>query len=134
MACDVPCTAGVVAGGCATGGLGRGDDGKRPGGEALSGDFGLTGAVPAEVGRLSALRELHLSHNQLTSLPAEIGQLTALTKLDLGYNQLTSLPAEVGQLTSLTVLEPRRQSADELCRRRSGSSSRWRGCTSTAIG
>ena len=68
-------------------------------------DFGLTGAVPAEVCRLSALRELHLSHNQLTSLPAEIGQLTALTKLDLGYNQLTSLPAEVGQLTSLTVLE-----------------------------
>ena len=68
-------------------------------------DFGLTGAVPAEVGRLSALRELHLSHNQLTSLPAEIGQLTALTKLDLGYNQLTSLPAEIGQLTSLTVLD-----------------------------
>ena len=64
-------------------------------------DFGLTGAVPAEVCRLSALRELHLSHNQLTSLPAEIGQLTALTKLDLGYNQLTSVPAEIGQLTSL---------------------------------
>ena len=37
MACDVPCTAGAVAGGEATGGLGRGDDGKRPGGEALSG-------------------------------------------------------------------------------------------------
>ena len=90
-------------------------------------DFGLTGAVPAEIGRLSALRELNLGLNQLTSLPAEIGQLTslrefnvgdnqlksvpaeigqlaALEELDLGRNQLTSLPAEIGQLTSLTLL------------------------------
>ena len=41
-------------------------------------DFDLTGAVPAEIGRLSALRELDLSSNQLTSVPAEIGQLTSL--------------------------------------------------------
>ena len=34
MACDVRWTAGMVAGGRATGGLGRGDDGKRPGGGA----------------------------------------------------------------------------------------------------
>ena len=47
-------------------------------------DFGLTGAVPAEIGRLSALRVLDLANNQLTSVPAEIGQLTSLTKLDLG--------------------------------------------------
>ena len=33
-------------------------------------DFGLTGGVPAEVGRMSALRELHLRDNQLTSVPA----------------------------------------------------------------
>jgi len=66
--------------------------------------FGLTGAVPAEIGRLSALRVLHLEGNQLTSLPAEIGQLTSLTSLDLAYNQLTSVPAEIGQLTSLTRL------------------------------
>ena len=42
------------------------------------GDFSLTGAVPAEIGRLSALRVLTLGHNQLTTLPAEIGQLTSL--------------------------------------------------------
>ena len=100
-------------------------------------DFGLTGAVPAEIGRLSALRVLDLANNQLTSVPAEIGQLTSLTKLalgrnqltsvpaeigqltsldgvvTLGRNQLTSVPAEIGQLTSLTVLYLRRQSADE---------------------
>ena len=39
------------------------------------GGFGPFGAVPAEVGRLSALRELWLHDNQLMSVPAEIGQL-----------------------------------------------------------
>ena len=60
--------------------------------------FGLTGAVPAEIGRLSALRQLNLGLNQLTSVPAEIGQLAALEQLYLSENQVTSLPAEMGQL------------------------------------
>jgi len=60
--------------------------------------FGLTGAVPAEIGRLSALRQLNLGLNQLTSVPAEIGQLTSLESLFLSENQVTSLPAEMGQL------------------------------------
>ena len=72
--------------------------------ELLLGDFGLTGAVPAEVGRLSALRKLYLSSNQLTSVPAEIGQLTSLEWLHLDGNQLTSVPAQIGQLTSLQAL------------------------------
>ena len=67
-------------------------------------DIDLTGAVPAEVGALSALRELSLGGNQLTSVPAEIGQLTSLRVLDLQHNQLTSVPAEIGQLTSLRML------------------------------
>ena len=75
-------------------------------------DVGLTDAVAAEVGVLSALRELSLDYNQLTSVPAEIGQLTSLVKLSLDGNELTSVPAEIGQLTSLAV-EPQRQSADE---------------------
>ena len=66
--------------------------------------MGLTGAVPAEIGRMSALWLLWLYGNRLTSLPAEIGQLTSLTVLNLDFNQLKSLPAEIGQLTSLTVL------------------------------
>ena len=65
--------------------------------------FGLTGA--AEIGRLSALRQLILYDTQLTSVPAEIGQLTSLKWLDLGSNQLTSLPAEIGQLTALRELD-----------------------------
>ena len=65
---------------------------------------GLTGALPVEIGQLTSLRQLNLSHNQLRSVPAEIGQLTSLRKLLLDRNQLTSLPAEIGQLTALTVL------------------------------
>ena len=45
------------------------------------------------------IKELHLSHNQLTQLPSEIGQLTQLTYLDLYNNQLTQLPNEIGNLT-----------------------------------
>ena len=52
-------------------------------------DFDLTGAVPAEIGRLRALRQLNFSINQLTSVPAEIGQLTSLEGLYLNNNQLT---------------------------------------------
>jgi hypothetical protein len=68
-------------------------------------EVGLTGAVPAEIGRLTSLTVLDLSNYQLTSLPAEIGQLTSLTELYLNGNRLTSLPAEIGRLTSLTVLD-----------------------------
>jgi leucine-rich repeat protein SHOC2 len=68
-------------------------------------DYSLTGAVPAEIGRLSALRVLILSVNELTSLPAEIGQLTSLEWLSLYGNELTSVPAEIGQLTSLRQLD-----------------------------
>ena len=67
-------------------------------------EAGLTGAVPAEIGRLTSLTVLDLGGNKLTSLPAEIGQLTSLTELSLFCNKLTTLPAEIGQLTSLESL------------------------------
>ena len=40
-------------------------------------DFIQVKAVPAEVGRLSSLRELHLNDNRLTSVPAAIRELRA---------------------------------------------------------
>ena len=64
----------------------------------------LTGDMPAELGRLTALTVLWLGSNQLKSVPAELGRLTALTTLSLGGNQLTSVPAEFGRLTARTVL------------------------------
>jgi leucine-rich repeat protein SHOC2 len=61
-------------------------------------EFGLTGAVPAELGQLTSLRLLNLHGNQLESVPAEIGQLTSLEGLYLCNNQLTSLPAAIREL------------------------------------
>ena len=63
---------------------------------------------------------LWLSVKGLCAMPAEVGRLGALRSLVLAGNQLTSLPAEIGQLTSLQG-SPRRQ---PVCRRRSGSSRR----------
>ena len=50
------------------------------------------------------MTELDLGVKRLTSLPAEIGQLTGLQNLHLNNNELSALPAEVGQLTGLTEL------------------------------
>ena len=53
----------------------------------------LSQVVPACIGRLTALQELDLSRNQLTSVPAEIWQLTSLRELNLYGNRLRSVPA-----------------------------------------
>ena len=66
-------------------------------------DHPLT-SLPAEIGDLSQLTSLNLSHNELTSLPSEIGNLFQLTDLYLSYNELTSLPGEIGDLSKLTTL------------------------------
>jgi Leucine-rich repeat (LRR) protein/WD40 repeat protein len=61
-------------------------------------------SLPAEIGKLSALKGLQVSHNKLTFLPAELGQLSMLENLWVDDNQLTSLPAEVGNLSALQLL------------------------------
>ena len=67
---------------------------------------GLTGTLPAGVGDLAELEELHLSFNDLTGLiPAELGNLTDLTILYLPENGFTgTIPAELGNLTALSQL------------------------------
>ena len=75
--------------------------------ELLLQGYFLSGSVPPEIGRLSALRYLNLDYSDLTSLPAEIGQLTSLEVLYLRNSDLTSLPAEIGQLKSLRELNLR---------------------------
>ena len=66
----------------------------------------LTGAIPAELGRLTNLELLYLNDNQLTGgIPAELGNLTNLLRLALHSNQLTGgIPAELGNLTNLLRL------------------------------
>lgn len=61
----------------------------------------LTGAIQAEIRRLSNLKVLNASNNFLTGVPAEIGQLQKLEVLDLSNNQLTGLPNELGNLKNL---------------------------------
>ncbi len=67
---------------------------------------GLTGTIPAQLGRLTNLTSLWLSGNQLTGgIPVELGQLTKLRGLGLSGNRLTgAVPAELGNLASLREL------------------------------
>ena len=67
---------------------------------------GLSGFIPPELGQLSELTILNLSHNKLTGpIPPSLGGLTKLTQLFLNDNELSgAIPAELGQLTDLTVL------------------------------
>ena len=67
---------------------------------------GLTGSIPAELGRLEKLVWLDLDGNALTGpIPAELGTLANLRRLTLDGNVLTgSIPPELGNLSSLEEL------------------------------
>ena len=69
-----------------------------------SGDWGVNGDIPPEIGNLTNLTYLNLHSTLLTgSIPPEIGQLTNLTYLSLSHTQLTgAIPSEIGNLINLT--------------------------------
>ena len=67
----------------------------------------IGGALPAEIGRLQALRVLDASGNAMTGVPAEIGRLSELRVLDLSENDLTGLPYELANLKKLERLDLR---------------------------
>ena len=77
-------------------------DGKRVGSISLRSN-GLTGRLPAELGKLAALEGLSLWWNDISGeIPMELGQLSNLQSLDLGYNDLTgNVPPALGSLSSL---------------------------------
>jgi hypothetical protein len=70
--------------------------------------------LPSAIGKLLALRSLHLDKNDLTELPMEIGFLRSLTDLDLQYNQLSELPASISNLNALKSLDLRSNQLSEL--------------------
>ncbi len=67
----------------------------------------LTGALPAEIRKLTNLQTLDVSNNRMTGIPAEIGQLKNLKTLNYANNQITGLPMEMGNLTQLQTLDLR---------------------------
>ena len=66
----------------------------------------LSGGLPAELGRLTNLRSLHLGWNNLSGpIPVELSQLTNLESLNLADNALSGpIPVELGQLSNLAEL------------------------------
>ena len=69
-------------------------------------DHGLTGEIPAELGNLDGLVELHLGLNELSGrIPPELGNLSSLEVLHLWSNELEGeIPAELGSLSELKEL------------------------------
>ena len=67
---------------------------------------GLSGAIPTQLGSLTALTELNLSWNRLSgAIPTQLGSLTKLTKLYLYGNWLTgAIPTQLGSLPKLRHL------------------------------
>jgi Leucine-rich repeat (LRR) protein len=67
----------------------------------------LSGALPAEIRKLTNLELLDASDNNMTGIPAEIGQLSKLRVADFSNNDLSGLPMEIGNLNNLETLDLR---------------------------
>lgn len=67
----------------------------------------LTGALPAEIRKLTNLEVLIASNNKMTGIPAEIGQLSKLRTANFAYNNISGLPQEIGKLKNLETLDLR---------------------------
>ena len=67
----------------------------------------LTGALPAEIRKLTNLETLDASNNKLTGIPAEIGQLSKLRFVNFSNNDISGLPLELKQLKNLDTLDLR---------------------------
>ncbi|XP_058185543.1 MDIS1-interacting receptor like kinase 2-like [Rhododendron vialii] len=68
---------------------------------------GLTGGLPVQIGTLSKLTHLDLSHNYGLQgvLPPIVGNLTQLVHLDLSETNITGpLPSSIGNLSALAYL------------------------------
>ncbi|XP_068636964.1 LRR repeats and ubiquitin-like domain-containing protein At2g30105 [Aristolochia californica] len=61
--------------------------------------------LPAALGALSSLQQLHISNNKLTGLPDEIGLLSQLQILKANNNRISSLPSSMGNCGALVEVD-----------------------------
>ncbi|XP_067932916.1 leucine-rich repeat-containing protein 1-like [Watersipora subatra] len=61
--------------------------------------------VPEVVTKLTSLKELDLSHNQINELPDRLDSLTSMRKLNLSSNPMKVLPESITALSSLKELD-----------------------------
>jgi len=59
--------------------------------------------VPSSFGKLSALRDVSFSHNNLTSFPSELCGLKHLDSIDLSHNKLSIIPASVKRIEAIEL-------------------------------
>ncbi len=69
-------------------------------------DNGLSGSLPAALGKMEHLQVLSLDRNNIGgSLPSELGNLANLTRLAMNRNSLSgSIPSQLGNLSNLSII------------------------------
>ena len=70
----------------------------------LSGFSGMTG-MHSQLGQLTYLQQLILTHSGLESLPEELGELTKLRMLDVSHSRLSLLPHGLYNLAGLQTMQ-----------------------------
>jgi Leucine-rich repeat (LRR) protein len=71
-------------------------------------------AIPADIGKLVALRTLICENNSISAIPLELINCSQLSKLNLRSNAITEIPLEFGRMTSLVDLDMRNNRLESL--------------------
>jgi len=63
--------------------------------------------LPADIGKLTALRTLLCKNNAVAIIPLELSKCTQLTKVDFNSNRIVEIPLQFGQLMNLVEIDLR---------------------------
>lgn len=73
--------------------------------EILRLDYNEFQDLPAEIGKLTKLKELYLNNNHFSQIPQIIFNLNRLERLDISTNKISEIPPEIQNLRNLKVLK-----------------------------